>query len=396
MPSILSLCRPDEKAHAVACAVEAAIRPARVILFGSRARGDFDAASDIDLLVINGLIPLNKQFVYTVAYRKAKQAYGQSVEVDLVHMSEADFYYGRCERNRIAGQAVVKRGGQGAGAEGDARGMTHAERMHGRMLAVGRDMVKRYNGCDYFIRRWLANHFGTAPNGAYEAAMAAVRLRRGYGTDSHRFEDSSGALWTWDEDGKGDQITVWAVRADMDREIDDAVGEVARELRGFNGFWMWEMERRDRLGEPQRPVAMKEGEQILKEAERLMNEGLWVDKFICGWKERGAGRAERARLGYQKTLLFLIFSAIPKPANRATGEIDIFLMLWSSKRSFAPLRSPADYAPSVRLVHKTIAAQVATQQYAVALVGFDQWNQSLIAAGDAYRYGAIAMGLDRP
>ena len=280
----------------------------------------------------------------------------------------------------------------------DARAITsHAERMQARMFEVAEgDLTKRYNGCDCWIRRYLVNHFGAVPNGAYEDAMAAVRLPRGYGTDSHRFKDGSGTIWTWDEDGKGDQLAVWATRADMDREIDEAVGEVTRELRAFNGFWGWEMERKDRLGEPTRPAIMEEGDQILKEANALMDGGLWVDKFIFGWLERGAGRAERARLGYQKTLLFLICSAIPKPANRASGEIDIFLMLWSSKRSFVPTPAPSDYAPEAQRVHEIVAARLALQQYAIALVGFDRWNQSLIAVGDAYRYGAIAMGLDRP
>ena len=104
MPSILSKCRPDPKAYAVARAVEAAIYPERVILFGSRARGDFDADSDIDLLIIHGLIPMNKQFLLTVALRAAKKEYGQKVDVDLFHMSEGAFYYGRCARNHIARQ----------------------------------------------------------------------------------------------------------------------------------------------------------------------------------------------------------------------------------------------------------------------------------------------------
>ena len=43
---------PDPKACAVARAVGDEVHPDRVILFGSRARGDFGPDSDVDLLVI--------------------------------------------------------------------------------------------------------------------------------------------------------------------------------------------------------------------------------------------------------------------------------------------------------------------------------------------------------
>ena len=45
--------RADPKAVAVARAVYDAVRPDSVILFGSRARGDYRPDSDIDLLVIS-------------------------------------------------------------------------------------------------------------------------------------------------------------------------------------------------------------------------------------------------------------------------------------------------------------------------------------------------------
>ena len=109
MPSILSPYRPDPKACAVARAVEEAIHPDRVILFGSRARGDFNADSDIDLLIITDFERRDKwEYVRhsEVAHRKSEEVYAQWVGVDLVHMSEATFHYGRRARNHIAGQAV--------------------------------------------------------------------------------------------------------------------------------------------------------------------------------------------------------------------------------------------------------------------------------------------------
>ena len=109
MPSILSPYRPDPKACAVARAVEEAIHPDRVILFGSRARGDFNADSDIDLLIITDAERRDKwEYVRhsEVAHRKSEEVYEHWVGVDLVHMSEAAFHYGRRARNHIAGQAV--------------------------------------------------------------------------------------------------------------------------------------------------------------------------------------------------------------------------------------------------------------------------------------------------
>jgi len=403
MPSILSPYRPDPKAYAVACAVEEAIKPNRVILFGSRARGEIDAYSDIDLLIIYGLIPLDVLFLHTFTNRKVRQIYGRRLHIDIVQMGEEEFYYHRCERNHIAGRTA--RVGQAEATQKKskpgARGMTPAERMQARMREVAEgDLIKRQNGCDWWIRGYLVNRFGAQPNGAYEAVMAGHCLRRGYGTDSHRFDDGSGALWTWDEDGKGDMLTAWSVRADMDREAENAVGEVMQALRGFNGFWAWEMERKDKLGTPRRPVIMEEADQRLAAAEVLMDAGYWVDKFMCGWKERGADRGEKARLQYFKTLFFLMASFIPRPAAYIeTREIDIMYCLYLTQRILAPRPAPLNAAPCVQRVHETAAARVAMQHYAEGvLMAAKVWaNQRQAAMSvNALRFAAVAMGVGRP
>ena len=81
---------PDPKACAVARAVGEVVRPDRVILFGSRARGDFSPDSDIDLLII-GSGPASQQTYQrtsAAARRKVAELYGDSISVDLVRMSE--------------------------------------------------------------------------------------------------------------------------------------------------------------------------------------------------------------------------------------------------------------------------------------------------------------------
>jgi HEPN domain-containing protein/predicted nucleotidyltransferase len=100
---------PDPKACAVARAVGEAVHPNRVILFGSRARGDFSPDSDIDLLIITGPGPMDRQTYQrtsAVAHRKVEELYGDSIVVDLIRMSEGAFHDGRRAHNHMAGQAV--------------------------------------------------------------------------------------------------------------------------------------------------------------------------------------------------------------------------------------------------------------------------------------------------
>ena len=99
---------PDPKACAVARAVGEVVRPDRVILFGSRARGDFTPDSDIDLLIIGSGAASQQTYQRTsaAARRKVAELYGDSISVDLVRMSEGAFHDGRRARNHVAGQAV--------------------------------------------------------------------------------------------------------------------------------------------------------------------------------------------------------------------------------------------------------------------------------------------------
>ena len=100
---------PDPKACAVARAVGEAVHPDRVILFGSRARGDYSPHSDIDLIIITDSDSTDRQKYQrtsAAAHRKVEELYGDSTSVDLVRMSEGAFHYGRRARNHLAGQAV--------------------------------------------------------------------------------------------------------------------------------------------------------------------------------------------------------------------------------------------------------------------------------------------------
>ena len=109
MPAPPTLLSPDPKACAVAQAVGDAVRPDRVILFGSRARGDYSPHSDIDLLIITDSDSTDRQKYQrtsAAAHRKVDELYDNSIDVELVRMSEQTFHDGRRARNHVAGQAV--------------------------------------------------------------------------------------------------------------------------------------------------------------------------------------------------------------------------------------------------------------------------------------------------
>ena len=103
---------PDRRACAVAKAVYDELRPASVIVFGSRARGDFRPDSDIDLMVIfdsdaaggfaNDLYSAGSR----AAFAKARELYGGFLNVDLLQMTESQFQDRRRARNHVAGQAA--------------------------------------------------------------------------------------------------------------------------------------------------------------------------------------------------------------------------------------------------------------------------------------------------
>lgn len=96
-------------AREVAQAVYEEVRPAAVILFGSRARGDHRADSDIDLLVITPDDADAKSWFINAsaaAYRKLDEHGGLRIGVDVVQLSASRFAYCRRAKNHVAGQAL--------------------------------------------------------------------------------------------------------------------------------------------------------------------------------------------------------------------------------------------------------------------------------------------------
>lgn len=96
----------DIRAQAVAQAVYEAVHPELVILFGSRARGDYRPDSDIDLLVLTAE---PDRAIGAAASKAAFQAmhelFEPAVDVEVLPMTCRTFHDARTAPNHVAGQA---------------------------------------------------------------------------------------------------------------------------------------------------------------------------------------------------------------------------------------------------------------------------------------------------
>ena len=100
--------KADPRAVAVARAVYDAVRPEKVILFGSRARGDYRADSDIDLLVISDDDLTREGYMNArkVVMEAATRIYGDYFDANLVWMPMEKYMECRKGINHVAAQAA--------------------------------------------------------------------------------------------------------------------------------------------------------------------------------------------------------------------------------------------------------------------------------------------------
>ena len=100
--------KPDRRAVAVAEAIYGVARPRRVILFGSRARGDHREDSDIDILIVTDEIPAeaHKEKVAAAARRWAADQYQWEAPVQLVWNTAEEFDRRRRTVNHLAARAM--------------------------------------------------------------------------------------------------------------------------------------------------------------------------------------------------------------------------------------------------------------------------------------------------
>lgn len=99
----------DAKALQVAQLVRQRERPALVILFGSRARGDHDETrSDIDIMLVQAVAPgeADREAATTAAVTASKKTYGREVPVQLVWRTLDEFRHNRRYVNSLETRAV--------------------------------------------------------------------------------------------------------------------------------------------------------------------------------------------------------------------------------------------------------------------------------------------------
>ena len=99
----------DRRAIAVAQAVGDIIHPIDIFLFGSRARGDWQDDSDIDIFTIaesDAATKAKYQLALQAGKAKALEIYGRPVKIDLVRYSPADFHRYRQARTHLTYAAL--------------------------------------------------------------------------------------------------------------------------------------------------------------------------------------------------------------------------------------------------------------------------------------------------
>ena len=99
----------DAKAILVARAIEAIAVPEDIFLFGSRARGDWDDASDIDIFTIADAEPATKERhrrALKAGQDRALEIYGRPVKIDLIRWAVADFERFRTARTHLTYHAL--------------------------------------------------------------------------------------------------------------------------------------------------------------------------------------------------------------------------------------------------------------------------------------------------
>src|SRR6266404_2050933 len=84
--------------------LRAAGQPERVILFGSRARGDARPDSDFDLLIVQAVQPGNSRWQELRCLRQALRRF--PIAKDLLLFRPAEFEYWRESLNHVVGRAL--------------------------------------------------------------------------------------------------------------------------------------------------------------------------------------------------------------------------------------------------------------------------------------------------
>ena len=136
----------DPRAVAVARAVYEAVRPESVILFGSRARGDYREDSDVDLMVICGERMSKHEYMKAqrAAGDAARDVYGMNYGVDLLPIRKSVYLRCRGGINHVAAQAArdgVDMNGEKEDYEPDIERRFDWEDVRQRVINADREII---------------------------------------------------------------------------------------------------------------------------------------------------------------------------------------------------------------------------------------------------------------
>ena len=136
----------DPRAVAVARAVYEAVRPESVILFGSRARGDYREDSDIDLMLVceGGMSNNDYAKAQDAARQAVRDVYGTYRGVDILPMDKSEYLRCRGGINHVAAQAArdgVDMNGEKEGYEPDIGQNFDWEDVRQRVINADRELI---------------------------------------------------------------------------------------------------------------------------------------------------------------------------------------------------------------------------------------------------------------
>ena len=181
--------RYDDRARRVALAVQEATGIEPVLLFGSRARGDYSAHSDIDLLVVHSENSTVAATCQQAAQQAVQDHYDDFISTEVVLVSPALFASMQFGLNHIAAQAVKDgvtpmghsyRPPPGSLPPQDPHRLESMERaLHARRKFSALQRFMREGEREFYVSQVEYDvDFGEAAQGALEHALKALVASR--------------------------------------------------------------------------------------------------------------------------------------------------------------------------------------------------------------------------
>ena len=200
---------PDPYAVAIAKAIQEAVQPDTVILFGSRAAGDHRPDSDLDILVVTDRE--NRVSAQLQAERSARyymKANPPELELGVIAMDRRTFDISRRANMHIAGQAAIY--GVVMSGEGLEYGYDYEDE-YPQHWSETRRRVRRPEECSYNLNHFVETDYYDKTLVGQTAEKALDNALKGWLSslqDTGRYGHAIGAAWDklqaiqdWDQPG---------------------------------------------------------------------------------------------------------------------------------------------------------------------------------------------------